>query len=178
MSKKPRFKKLGGWLLLFVIWYFLQGCGVFLQLGEGGLMDILRGWQMYTGAQGWLLAAGQALSLLLAIVYVAAAIEIVRRNPYFLRTRQWAIVFTALDVIIRMINGILYGFEGFALPLLILQEAIFIFGLLFAMLYYTRSVRVRTYMGSDEYLREAIFTKKIKSPEPAVPDKSDANQEN
>jgi len=36
-------------------------------------------------------------------------------------------------------------------------------------LYYSRSVRVRTYMGSEEYLRLAVFTKKA-DPRPAVPD--------
>ena len=39
----------------------------------------------------------------------------------------------------------------------------------FVTLYYRHSVRVRTYMGSDEYLRLAVFTRKAK-PQPAVPD--------
>ena len=35
--------------------------------------------------------------------------------------------------------------------------------------YYSTSIRVRTYMGSDQYLRLAAFTKKA-NPQPAVPD--------
>ena len=178
MTEKHKYKKLGGWLLMFVIYYFLQVCGVFLQFGEGGMLDILRGWQMYDGAQGWLLLGSQVLSLLLIIVYVFTALELVRRDPYFLHTRQLAFIFTGLDIVLRMLCGFIYGFEGFGLPALLLQEAFLVLGLLFIMLYYTRSVRVRTYMGSDEYLREAFFTKKVKSPVPVVPDERDENLEN
>jgi len=41
--------------------------------------------------------------------------------------------------------------------------------LVFVTLFYRRSVRVRTYMGSGEYLRQAAFTRKA-NPQPAVPD--------
>jgi len=37
-------------------------------------------------------------------------------------------------------------------------------------LYFTRSVRVRTFMGTDKYLTECIFTKNVTPPQPAVPD--------
>ena len=46
----------------------------------------------------------------------------------------------------------------------------------FVTLYYSRSVRVRIYMGSEEYLRLAFFTKKAKAP-PAVPDQISTTQE-
>ena len=170
MSAKHRFKRLGGWLLIAVIFYLLQVCGVALQFGEGGLMDILRGWQMYDGAQGWLLLAGQALSLLLIIIHVFVAAEIIRRDPYFLRTRQLALAVLALDIVLQLVNGLAYGFTGFALPMLVLQGVIFLFSVIFVMCYYTRSVRVRTYMGSDEYLRLGFLMKKVKGPEPAVED--------
>jgi len=87
MTTTHKYQKLGGWLLIFTIFYFLQLWNLILQFGEGGLMDVLRGWDMYDGAQGWLLLAGQAVSLLLLLIFVFAGIEIVRRNPYFLRTR-------------------------------------------------------------------------------------------
>jgi len=47
---------------------------------------------------------------------------------------------------------------------------------LFVTLYYRRSVRVRTYMGSGEYLRLAFFTRKA-NPQPAVPDEGAAESE-
>ena len=46
---------------------------------------------------------------------------------------------------------------------------LFVASFFLMMLYYTRSVRVRTYMGSDEYLRRAFFMKKVKGPQHAVP---------
>jgi len=54
--------------------------------------------------------------------------------------------------------------------MLIAQGGFFLLSVMFVMLYYTRSVRVRTYMGTDEYLRLGFLTKKVKGPEPAVPD--------
>ena len=173
MSATHKYRKLGGWLLVFVIYYFLQACGVFLQFGEGGLLDILRGWGMYDGAQGWLLMAGQALSLLSVLIYVFTAIEIIRRDPYFLRTRQLALAATALDVIIRLVNGLAYGFTGFDLPMLLGQGLLFLFSLIFVMFYYTRSVRVLTYMGTDEYFELGFFTERVKRPEVAVQDRED-----
>jgi len=170
MSKKHRFQKLGGWLLFFTVCLFLQAVGVLAQFGEGGMLDILRGWSLYDGAQGWLLMASQALSLLLIIAQVFVAVEIVRRDPYFLRTRQQALAVAVLDILLRAVNGIAYGFTGFMLPTLIVQGLFFLLSAVFAMLYYTRSVRVRTYMGTDEYLKLGFFTKGMKGPEPATED--------
>jgi len=173
MSTKRNYKKLGGWLLAVVIVYLLQVCGVFMQFGEGALMDILRGWSMYDGAQGWLLLAGQALSLLLIIIYVFAALEIIRRDPYFLRTRQLGLAVASLDLAIRLVNSLAYGFTNFDLPVLVLLCVQFLFSVVFVMCYFTRSVRVRTYMGTDEYLRLGFFTQKIKGPVPAAKDETD-----
>ena len=170
MNAKHKYKKLGGWLLACVIIYLLQVCGVVMQFGEGGLMDVLRGWSMYDGAQGWLLLAGQALSLLLIIIYVFAAIEIIRRDPYFLRTRQLGLAVAALDLPLRLVNGLVYGFVSFDLPMLVLLAGQLLFSVIFVMCYFTRSVRVRTYMGTDEYLKLGFFTGKIKGPKPAAED--------
>ena len=168
MSAKHRYQKLGGWLLACVAFYLLQVCGVVMQFGEGGLMDVLRGWRMYDGAQGWLLLASQVIFLLLVLIYVFTAIEIIRRDPYFLRTRQLGLAAAAMDALIRLVNGLAYGFTGVELPMLILQGALLLFSVIFVMCYFTRSVRVRTYMGTDEYLKLGFFTGKIKGPGPAA----------
>ncbi|MCL2495266.1 MAG: hypothetical protein FWE98_06375 [Oscillospiraceae bacterium] len=168
MTTTHKYQKLGGWLLVFTIFYFLQLGGVFLQFGEGGLMDVLRGWSMYDGARGWLLLAGQVASLLLIFIYFFAGIEILRRNPYFLRTRQLAFAVTALDIALKLADGLLYGFAAYEQASVVIQAAFLACSLVFAMLYYTRSVRVRTYMGSDEYLRLGFFTKGVKGPEAAA----------
>ena len=173
-SKKHPYQKLGGWLLVFVIVFFLQGIRIFAQFDKGGAMGILRAWSTLDGAQGWLLLAGQVISVLLAVIYAFTAIAIIQRDPGFLRTRQHAFLATALDILIQAAIGLFYGFGG---PLsrfgVILQAALFPLSVLFVTLYYTRSVRVRTYMGTDEYLRLALFTKKKKGPRPAVEDEGE-----
>jgi len=175
MSEKHRYKKLGGWLLIFVISLLLQiAAAVLAQFGEGGLLDVLRGWSLYDGAQAYLLLAGQVVSLLLILIHVFVVAEILQRDPYFLRTLQMAFVVAAINLLVQLAGGYFYGFEGYGLLMLVLQGVVFPFGVLFAMLYYTRSVRVRTYMGSDEYLRLAFLTKKMKGPKPAVPDGEEA----
>ena len=37
-------------------------------------------------------------------------------------------------------------------------------------LYFTHSVRVRTYMGTDAYITQCPFSRRVKPPQPAVPD--------
>jgi len=47
-----------------------------------------------------------------------------------------------------------------------------LFALVLYHLYFTRSVRVRTYMGTDAYITQCPFTRKVTPPTPAVPDQS------
>ena len=169
--KSHRYQKLGGVLLFIVVIFFLQVVSVATQFGEGGLMDVLRRWDMFIGAQGILLAAGQVVSMLLVIIYVFAAFGILQRDPHFLRTRQLAFAAIAVNLLLQLAGGLLYGFGESGRLALILQAVIYAVNALIAMLYYTRSVRVRTYMGSDEYLRVAFFTKKAKGPAPAMEDR-------
>jgi len=158
--KPKRYEKLGGWLLCIVVLFFLQVAGVAFQFLEGGALDILRRWEMYFGAQGVLLLAGEVVSMVLIMIYVFIAIGIVQRDPAFLRTRQLAFALVAVNLLLQLAGGLIYGFEPSGDLALALQAAGFLLNYLFAMLYYTRSVRVRTYMGSDEYLRLALFTRR------------------
>ncbi|MCL2300592.1 MAG: hypothetical protein FWC27_10665 [Firmicutes bacterium] len=158
-DNNPRYQKLGGWLLCVVILFFLQTAGLALQFGEGGAMDVIRGWQMYIGAQGYLLLAGQAVSMLLNLIYVFAAIAIVQRDPGFLRTRQLAFAALAVNILVQLAYGLLYGFQPSGKVLLALQGAGCVLWPLVAMRYYSKSARVKAYMGSDEYLRLAFFGK-------------------
>jgi len=156
-----RYEKLGGWLLCIVVFFFLQLGGIALQFGEGGMMDVLRRWDMFIGVQGILLLAGQVISMLLVVIYVFAAIAIVQRDPHFLRTRQLAFAAIAVNLLVQLAYGLLYGFGPSDEALLILQAAGYALLVPLAMLYYARSVRVRTYMGSDEYLRLAFLGKRF-----------------
>jgi len=160
MSEKTnRYEKLGGWLLCVVVIFFLSILSIAMQFGEGGVMDIIRRWEMFVGAQGWLLLAYQATSMLLIVIYVFAAIGIVQRDPHFLRTRQLAFAVVAVNLWLQLLYGLLYGFAAYGQLALLLQAAGYALLMVLAMLYYSRSARVRAYMGSDEYLRLAFFAK-------------------
>ncbi|MCL1951200.1 MAG: hypothetical protein FWF60_00080 [Oscillospiraceae bacterium] len=156
-----RYQKLGGWLLCIVVIFFLQVVGIAFQFLEGGMMDVLRRWDMFIGAQGALLLAGQVVSMVLIVVYVFAAIGIVQRDPVFLRTRQLAFLLVAVNILLQVANGLLYGVAPMGWLVIALQAAGYALNFLLAMRYYARSARVRAYMGSDEYLRLAFFTKKF-----------------
>ena len=153
-----RYQKLGGWLLCITAYYFLWLASIALQFYEGGAMDVLRRWDMLIGAQGLLLLAGQVVSLVQVVIYVFAAIAILQRDPAFLRTRQLAFVTIAVNLLLQLVYGFLYGFAQSGEFAIVLQAALYTLNFLLAMLYYTRSARVRAYMGSDEYLRLAFFT--------------------
>ena len=160
-GKKHSYQKLGGWLLCAVILFFMQFAGCLaLQFGEGGMMDVIRRWDMLIGIQGILLIAGQAFAMLAAVTYVFTAFAIIQRDPHFLRTRQRAFALAAANLLLQLVFGLLYGFAENARLFLLLQAAGYALLLVLVMRYYTRSARVRAYMGSDEYLRLALFTKR------------------
>jgi len=105
---------------------------------------------------------------------LAANIMVMRRRPLFLRVRQIGFFVTSLQMLLTFANTVvttdddifaLFGLMMIPMLLVMIPIVIYLF-----MLYYFRSVRVRTYMGSDEYLRLAFFTKKIEAPAPAAPD--------
>jgi len=161
MSEKTnRYEKLGGWLLCVVILFFsLLILGIVLQFGEGGVMDIIRRWDMFVGGQGWLLLAQQVSAMLLAVIYAFTAAAVVQRDPHFLRTRQLAFAVIAVNLLLQLVYGLAYGFAESGRLVLLFQAAGYALLLGLAMLYYARSARVRAYMGSDEYLQLAFFTK-------------------
>jgi len=82
-----------------------------------------------------------------------------------------------LQSLLRFVLNLLQGYEqvtyyyGPIIDVLVIITGLVVYPLW--TLYYVRSVRVRTYMGSDAYLRLAFFTKKVKGPIPAVPDGSE-----
>ena len=46
-----------------------------------------------------------------------------------------------------------------------------VLGFFLIMLYFDKSVRVRTYFGTDEYLKKSMFLKNTAYPQPAVEDR-------
>jgi len=170
MQPKPHpYQKLGGWLMVFTI--------IPLITLPYGLFTQIRDLSQFSYAQD--LTSG--LYLLGKVMYfvnvgfsIAVSVMVFQRKPLFLRIRQIGFFTTALQTILTEANSFattdddifaLFGLMMIPMLLIMIPFMMYLF-----MLYYFRSVRVRTYMGSDEYLRRAFFTKKVKWPEPAVPD--------
>ena len=175
------YQKLGGWLKLFVVWQFIGLAFILLSIfTKDGFVGVLREWASHPGAHGFLLLAKQTGPIVTVALYVAFAVRVIRRDPLFFRTRQLAIAVNAVTMLLNTANVLLFGLADYGIyrnkeTYMLFLALTFLFGLILPMLYYTRSVRVRTYMGSDEYLRRAFFTKKVKGPQPAVPDAMPAN---
>jgi len=174
-----RYQKLGGFLLLIVVLTFLGAFSAVINLfSPTGVLRALRG---SGGGQYWL----QMLILVCALYAIALqimyAVMIIRRDPRFARIWQLIYIGTFVRAAAQYAMHLIYGFpEGggsayntsFAIGRM---SDIFAFlaipvGLGLLTLYIKKSVRVRTYMGSDKYLRLAFFTGKAKGPGPAVPD--------
>jgi len=183
-SPKPHpYKKLGGWLLAFVVSGFLalpaEIAGLLLEIKRANDFAAL-----YNAAfaepgnvlPGYQPAWGDFISFFPSIVFLVIAILIVRRNPRFLLLYQLACpIDVALFLAGIFADGLFAGLvdeigRAWAILLIIPITLLLAFACFPLMFYYTQSVRVRTYMGTDEYLKLALFTKKIKGPEPAAPD--------
>jgi len=162
------YQKLGGWLLFFTI--------IPLIALPFGLFTQIRNLSRFSYTQD---LAG-ILYLLAKVIYfvnlgfaLAGSVMVIRRKPRFLRVRQINLFIAALQIILTHARSVIIADEAAALMSIVIPIMAIIvvpFEMYLVLLYYFRSVRVRTYMGSDEYLRLAFFTKKIKGPEPAVPD--------
>jgi len=169
-SESHPYQKLGGWLKFNVVMAFLGVLfGVFSEL------TTLKEWPFYEGAELWVhLARWLCLVYIwtLAVLWAAMAI---RHDPRFVRTWQLVYIGSVVNWAIHVTQRTLYGFpEDVSVAIgtasIVFSALSILLGLSLWTLYYTKSVRVRTYMGSDEYLRVAFFTKKVKGPAPAVPD--------
>jgi hypothetical protein len=69
------------------------------------------------------------------------------------------------------------GTQEFRLGVLIYSIIFYIVFFLLWRLYYTRSVRVRTYMCTDTYITQCPFTRRVVPPQPAVPDTHEVHRE-
>ena len=184
------YKKLGGWLWLIVASSFLslplQIVNLLLKIRQANnLATMLNSFAEEFGAtlmSGYQPAALDFLPLASCVISVVIAVLILRRNPRFLRLYQLSFLVSICLVFVGLFADgfILDAIDelGIAVALIIIVLSILLgIGSLFLyLLYYTKSVRVRTYMGSDEYLRLAFFAKKVKGPEPAVPDAAEKTE--
>lgn len=179
------YQKLGGWLAFFsyasLVLGFLCIIGFILVLiGAGSLNSLLGG-----NAGGFIILA--------ALVYYGGATFACIRLFQMIQSRDVMFVHFFEKTIIILFAGMIFfmflvigylgstwgeyssifvsSFLGEVLPEFVSGGV----GFFLILRYFEKSVRVRTYFGTDEYLRKSIFLKDKPSPEPAVPDRQNSN---
>jgi len=174
-----QYRKLGGWLLLFVIVSIPAAlAGLFMAITMFGFAmtesqsyfgEILK-YLDFMSTLVWVVLP--AVLSYAAIMLIICTVQLCFRKKRFLRSCQWMVIGSVIFYLIYLVI-LTYKWQDspdtdlLFLPLAYAPTAV---GPGLLMLYFTKSVRVRTYMCSDEYLRLAFFAKKVKGPEPAVPD--------
>ena len=177
------YQKLGGWLAVFTYGWLLAGLYCIwciikellsmtaINAATGGLTGIITG----------------PVLLIVAVLYGIEAflcirmfLLIQRKDTRFLRFYETigiislgAIICIAIILTVYL-NNKLGSYVRYAMPTVwaSIIPSIIISGVFFALIlrYFGKSVRVRTYFGTDDYLRRSIFFRNSISPEPAVPD--------
>jgi len=167
------YQKLGGLLKFFVV---MAPIVLFFNIiTQFSATSFWFAWSTYQTGEFWLRLVKQLCLIYSTVIQVTYAVMIIRRDPRFVRTWQLIYIGSALSMAMTIALHLVYGYPGntsfaYGLAKDILSLAMVPAGLGLYTLYYAKSVRVRTYMGSDKYLRLAFFTRKARGPAPAVPD--------
>ena len=168
------YKKLGGLLKFWVVLApIILVFTIFLQFIPSSYW---RMWPAYEGAEYWLRFAMQLCQIYGPIINVLTAVMIIRRDPRFARTWQLGFLGNIVSTAVRWPLYLSYGYlENSTITGHIIATIGLPVTFSLMMLYFARSVRVRTYMGTDKYLRLAFFTRNVCGPMPAVPDEVESN---
>ena len=169
------YKKIGGFLMFLlvstVIGFAMTPLAillfVFLTRMMGELDPELAA--MFTGQ-----IISMTFTMAISLVGSIPAIQLLRRKTNFLTLYHiitiggWAVLPVQLLFLWHQSAAVLspWGFVSSAAYGLVIGIITFI---LYRM-YYTKSVRVRTYMGTDAYITQCPFTRGVAPPVPAVPD--------
>lgn len=169
-----KYSKLGGWLLVFVI---ANICGAVFNVFTlfGGIFETLELFSELPSIQAFLpdnfqaaltiTLIGEVVGLLMIVCTIMFVVGVFSRKSNFLRFHQIGLFVNAFYTIFVGIipNAMLEMFDqDFASnigTLVGLAVGFFLFAL-----YMSKSIRVRTYMGSDEYMDKAIFAFKNQPP--------------
>jgi len=166
-----QYQKPGGWMLLFQIAIFGQAAWELFSFIRNGLLN---GYSFFLNPR-------QLINVASMIFWVVVAVQLLRRQTVFLRNWYIANALSIAAAVYYLIKDLrLVGFDeiaedGFAMfmvvVMLVFALAMTMVGFIIHHCYYTRSVRVRTYMGTDAYItRCPVIGKRIRPPKPAVPD--------
>lgn len=153
-AENSNYQQLGGWLLFFVVCWALGALS--------GLSTLAAGIRtLFSFSPGFILSALFTIVEGLLTVGIGAllVVLVIQRNPLFLRVYQFlSIAEVAVGVVSRLLSR-LFAMSQFGVGFISIGGGIVggIIGLCLMTLYFCRSKRVRAYMGSTEYLDQAIF---------------------
>lgn len=168
-SSNHPYKKLGGFLA-FIVYGNYVAAALMAIYPIVAIVQLFALSSQYGSYGSAVVGAAIVPLIILLVVYVALAIflcwwatQLKNRNPAFLKIYHY---FGCIALVIEFVVLIATGNAVSGFLYLILGAL----GLLLWTLYYMKSVRVRTYFGTDEYLRQSPFTKNVQAPDPAVAD--------
>lgn len=162
-SPPTSYHELGGWLA--VLTYGLLVAVALIAIGAvlGGFTLIK--YAKYLGA-GFLLLGLLDIALYIPVVYFCLRMYrmIKERNCMFLRFYEMTMLVLCGISLLFMVIGGLNPYLSSGEYLKSMLQSIIIFAIWMA--YFTKSVRVRTYFGSDEYLKHSIILNLINQRKP------------
>jgi len=172
-NPNQKYLKLGGFLLLIVIAniiYTVINTGI-LFAGLIETFDFIGNMESYSWIHPnfetavYITLFGELLGLVSEVFTVLFIVYVFQRKPSFLRFQQLAFILSLVYVILVGIipNAMLDMYdEDFIRNIgTLIGSSI---GVVIFTLYMCKSVRVRTYMGSDEYMSKAVFAFKNQPP--------------
>lgn len=162
-SPPSSYHELGGWLA--VLTYGLLVAVALIAIGAvlGGFTLIK--YAKYLGA-GFLLLGVLDIALYIPVVYFCLKMYrmIKERNCLFLRFYEMTMLVLCGISLLFMVIGRFHPYLSSGEYLKSMIQGIIIFAIWMA--YFTKSVRVRTYFGSDEYLKHSIILNLINQHKP------------
>jgi len=163
------YQKLGGLLKFFVA---MVPIGLFFTVAsQFSPTAFWHAWPVYAAGEFWLQLVTQLCGLYATAMNIVWAVMLLLRDPRFARTWQLGYLGSLVSTAARWPLHMIYGYpEGTSLATDIFITLLIPAGFALWTLYFARSARVRTYMGTDRYLRLAFFTRSVRGPRPLVPD--------
>ncbi len=154
----PQYRTMGGWFLFFLICYVIDA-----------IYYVINGFQSfgYANQLGYL-ASLVGMGWVPTILYIVAVVMILcgvlifyfcylafSKQPGFLKIYQTTCI---ILIVTQVVLAIVYGTMQLPSAELWGGAVGSVIGMLLMTYYYCKSVRVQTYMGTNDYKRQAIFT--------------------
>ena len=170
-----KYSQMGGWLLVFMVFFFMGLIFTCYSYISGFFLLILA--IMQISDDSWMIMLDQYASIIIALMYfipkTIAYINIMKKKPRFISLLIFSESIRIVSVIITLVL-IFYFLEPVYNSIIIMIAAPPILFNITAIFYLTWSIRVRTYMGSDDYITKVLLMRllRVKAPKPEAPYKA------